>query len=53
MRQGVFKKQKMPLWQHHTWWFLHNAVAHPMLGIAPSKLTFRFHDWTSRKLMGK
>jgi hypothetical protein len=38
--------------QHHVWWLIHNVVAHPMIVIAPMGLTFRFHDWTSRKLNG-
>lgn len=35
---------------HHFWWLVHNCVAHPMIGLAPIKPSFRFHDWTSRKI---
>jgi hypothetical protein len=42
----------LPRAKHHFWWMLHNLVAHPAIGIAPSRTTFDFHDWTSRKLNG-
>jgi len=29
-------------------WALHNLVAHTMIGLAPCKATFKFHDWTAR-----
>jgi hypothetical protein len=40
----------LPELRHLAWWLLHNCVAHPAIGIAPSSRTFAFHDWTSRKL---
>ena len=36
--------------KHRGWWLAHNCVAHPLIGLAPYKWTFDFHDWTSRKL---
>lgn len=39
--------------KHHGWWLVHNCIAHPLIGIAPHKMTFDFHDWTSRKLNGQ
>lgn len=36
--------------KHHGWWVVHNCVAHPFIGLAPSKWAFDFHDWTSRQL---
>lgn len=35
---------------HYAWWLLHNAVAHPLIAVAPVKPFFDFHDWTSRKM---
>ncbi len=32
------------------WWVVHNAIAHPMIGLLPVRLSFSFHDWTSRKM---
>lgn len=32
------------------WWFVHNAVAHPLLAIGPFEWAMRFHDWTATKL---
>lgn len=36
--------------QHYFWWFVHNCIAHPMIGVIPIKTTFRFHDYTSDKI---
>ena len=36
--------------RHHVWWFVHNCVAHPLIGVLPIQATFRFHDWTARKI---
>jgi hypothetical protein len=44
--------RRLPLAQHYAWWLVHNLIAHPMIGVAPVKVSFRFHDWTSRKLNG-
>lgn len=52
-RQVIFEEKNLPKWLHHAWWIIHNAVAHPLIAIAPMKKTFAFHDYTSRKLMGK
>jgi hypothetical protein len=38
--------------KHHIWWLIHNLVAHPVIGVAPVRWAFDFHDWTSRKLHG-
>ena len=42
----------LPRARHYFWWLLHNLVAHPVIGVAPVKSAFDFHDWTSRKLDG-
>lgn len=34
------------------WWLVHNLVAHVLIGVAPVRLAFAFHDWTSRKMRG-
>lgn len=52
-RKEVFRQESKPLYRHHVWWLIHNCIAHPMIGIAPSKFTFDFHDWTSKKINGK
>lgn len=35
---------------HHFWWFVHNCVAHPAIGLVPVPQTFAFHDYTSKKI---
>ena len=39
--------------RHAFWWWLHNCVAHPLIGVMPRRFAFEFHDWTSRKLHGR
>lgn len=39
-----------PVVRHHAWWLIHNLAAHSAIGLIPHPVTFRFHDWTSRKL---
>ena len=41
---------RAPRARHRAWWVVHNCIAHMVLGIAPCQTTFRFHDWTSRRL---
>ncbi len=47
-----FKKaeKRFPIVQHYFWWFTHNCVTHPLIGLIPIKPFFNFHDWTSVKL---
>lgn len=40
----------LPKVRHDAWWFLHNAVSHPLLGLWPSQKAVWFHDWTSQHL---
>lgn len=47
------RKTVLPALTHHLWWFVHNAVAHPLIAIAPIKPLFDFHDYTSDKINGK
>jgi len=47
------RKAEHPWFKHTAWWFVHNCVAHVLIGILPLKLFFDFHDWTSRKMHGK
>jgi len=35
---------------HRFWWLAHNVIAHPGIGIFPSRITFKFHDYTSKKI---
>jgi hypothetical protein len=39
-----------PKLRHHAWWLLHNAVAHPVIGVWPTRASVWFHDWTSQQL---
>lgn len=47
-----FKKaeKRFPILQHYFWWFTHNCITHPLIGLIPIKPFFNFHDWTSVKL---
>jgi hypothetical protein len=47
------RKAEHPWLKHTAWWFVHNCVAHVLIGILPLKPFFQFHDWTSRKMHGK
>lgn len=47
------RKAEHPWLKHTAWWFVHNCVAHVLIGILPLKPFFTFHDWTSRKMHGK
>lgn len=44
------KRKVLPVLQHGFWWFIHNCITHPLIGICPIKPLFQFHDWTSVKL---
>lgn len=48
-----FRARGMSTAMHHVWWLVHNCVAHPMIGVMPINASFRFHDWTSRKINGE
>lgn len=45
-------KAVVPWIQYRFWWFLHNCVAHVAIGLVPVRATFRFHDYTSRRMHG-
>lgn len=45
-----WEKKKGSALGHHFWWFVHNCIAHPMIGLVPIKKTFEFHDYTSDKI---
>lgn len=47
------KKYNVPWTTHTFYWVIHNAVAHPLIGVCPIKPFFKLHDWTSRKMHGK
>lgn len=48
-----FREQGRPVAAHHFWWFVHNAIAHPLIAVLPVGWTFAFHDYTSSKINGK
>ena len=52
VRLNKFKyyHDSFPKARHHFWWVFHNCIAHPLIGIMPTKKTFALHDWTSKKL---
>jgi hypothetical protein len=35
---------------HAGWWWAHNCVAHPILGLVPHRRSVWLHDWTSDHL---
>ena len=51
-RTGIGRRTILPKLTHAVWWFLHNAVSHPIIAIAPIKPAFDFHDYTSDKING-
>ena len=32
------------------YWVFHNVVAHALIGVAPTELTFKFHDWSANEM---
>jgi len=47
------QKVTVPWVKFRFWWLVHNAVAHPLIALAPRRRFFEFHDYTSRKMHGK
>jgi hypothetical protein len=49
-----YKKRQLdvPWAKHQFWWFVHNNIAHPLIGVLPIRVFFRFHDYTSRRMHG-
>ncbi len=52
-REKQHRETDLPVIRHRAWWLLHNLVAHPLIGVAPVRWAFEFHDWTSRKMSGE
>jgi hypothetical protein len=52
-RIDIFKANKKPVYKHHWWWVVHNCISHMFIGLVPCKMSFDFHDWTSKKINGK
>lgn len=44
------KHRFVPGLRHRVWWTLHNVVAHPVIGVSPTRTAIRFHDWTAHHL---
>lgn len=42
------RKEKVPRAQLAWWWFVHNCIAHPLIGVLPFKPFFDFHNWTAK-----
>jgi hypothetical protein len=47
------RRKQVPWLSHTIWWFVHNAIAHPLIAVLPIRPLFRFHDWTSHKMHGE
>ena len=39
------KRRRFGKTRHAFWWFVHNTLVHPLLGILPIKPMFQLHDW--------
>ena len=39
-----------PIIRYRFWWFIHNCMIHPALGVWPLQLFIWCHDWTAHKL---
>lgn len=52
-RINGFRRRRVSVVTHHLWWFVHNAIAHPLIAMAPFRPLFRFHDYTSAKINGR
>lgn len=54
---GYKKIHKIDLYWYRTiylfWWFVHNCISHPIIGVCPMKWAFSFHDYTSDKINSK
>lgn len=49
-RIETWQNKKGSAVQHHFWWFVHNCISHPLIGVLPGHKTFKFHDYTSDKI---
>ena len=47
------RRHARPWLSHTAWWWVHNAIAHPLIAFLPFRACFRFHDWTSRRMHGR
>jgi hypothetical protein len=47
------RRKARPWTAHRFWWVVHNVLSHPLIGLIPVKVAFKFHDWTSYKMHGK
>lgn len=52
LKRIQFVPHPLPRIRHWGWWWLHNCIAHPLIGILPIRPMFNFHDWTSRRMNG-
>ena len=50
---GEAQPVTVPWVKFRFWWLVHNAVAHPLIAVAPRRTFFRFHDYTSRRMHGR
>lgn len=50
LRIEKWKTQRGSVLEHHFWWFVHNCISHPLIGLLPRTETFEFHDYTSDKI---
>ncbi|MCX4245623.1 hypothetical protein [Paraliomyxa miuraensis] len=52
LRRAWWRDKAPTLWRlrHAGWWWLHNVVVHPLLGLLPVAAMVRLHDWSSARL---
>lgn len=49
-RMKLYSNNKKPIVVYRFWWFVHNCIAHFLIGIMPFDMFFKFHDWTAKKM---
>lgn len=49
-RIARYRREGVSALLHHLWWFTHNCIAHPLIGVLPVRWTFAFHDYTSERI---
>ena len=47
------KNKNNGVYKYRFWWIVHNCLAHFMIGIFPCKFSFKFRDYTSKKIYGE
>jgi hypothetical protein len=48
--KALFRSGVVPVIPNRKAWVVHNVVAHTLIGVAPCKTTFEYHDRTAREM---